>query len=200
MEILTADFLGGATTTTGLPAHSFAEIAFLGRSNVGKSTLINRLVKRKNIARTSATPGRTQCINLFSVRIRDEALVCRDIVIADLPGYGYAKVSQAKRHELQATIENYLSKRKELIALCLLSDARRGPEIEEVELYELAFRGNCHVIPILTKGDKLAQSERQRAKDKAAAAYHLSAADIVLCGQALPLDELWLRLKLLIAL
>lgn len=199
-QVLSADFLGGAPKVASLPAHALPEIAFFGRSNVGKSTLINRLTNRKQLARVSATPGRTQEINLFTLRLRDEDGSEQQIVIADLPGFGYARASHAKRSEVQSTIEDYLENREKVLALCLLSDARRGPEAEEIEFYELASSAGRHLIAVLTKGDKLSQIERAAAKTTAAAAYHLLAGDVVITGEGQPLDDLWLRLKLLLKL
>lgn len=125
------------------------EIAFVGRSNVGKSSLINHLLKNKSLAKVSATPGKTQCINFFRI---DNVLT-----LVDLPGYGYAKVSHALRHEWSGAIETYLQKRPSLILLLL--DLRHGITSEDISLVQWALELKKEILFIFTKTDKLKPQE-----------------------------------------
>ncbi|CAA9418209.1 MAG: GTP-binding protein EngB [uncultured Pyrinomonadaceae bacterium] len=147
MKITSAEFTKSAFnkshwTTDGLP-----EIAFLGRSNVGKSSLLNSLLQRKGLARTSNTPGRTQSINFF--------LINESFYFADLPGYGYAKVSKTMRHDWGEMAEEYLAERDELALSIQLVDSRHQPTTLDRQLYEwLVYHRKIHLI-VATKADKL---------------------------------------------
>lgn len=135
-----------------LPELELPEIAFAGRSNVGKSSALNRLLGRKSVARTSSRPGRTQAINLF--QLGDAG------VLADLPGYGYAKVPQHVQDKWKRTIESYLTTRKELRMVVVLVDARRDPTALDGQLL-FALRGaNIPALVVATKVDKLKRNER----------------------------------------
>lgn len=142
-----------------LPSLSLPEVAFLGRSNVGKSSLLNALVQAK-IARTSSTPGRTQHINLFTVHAG-----FGDFSLADLPGYGFAKAPVRIRAEWGGMVEGYLEHRKELRAALLLIDARRGVQEADRELFEDLYRmmhSRGALAPVvLTKIDKLPKAKRK---------------------------------------
>ena len=133
------------------PKDGRPEIAFLGRSNVGKSSLLNSLLQRRGLARTSNTPGRTQSINYF--------LINDNLYLVDLPGYGFAKVSKAMRKDWGAMAEDYLSQRDQL-ALCIqLIDARHGPTNLDMQLSEwLVFHEKDHLV-VATKSDKLSSNE-----------------------------------------
>lgn len=154
MKISSAEFVKSAFekshwTTDGLP-----EIAFLGRSNVGKSSLINSLLQRKGLARTSNTPGRTQSINFFLINDR--------FYFVDLPGYGYARVSKTMRSDWGKMAEEYLAERSEL-ALCIqLIDSRHEPMKLDLQLNEwLNFYGKNH-ITVATKADKLSNNQLKK--------------------------------------
>lgn len=159
MKITSAEFIKSAFErkhwlTGGLP-----EIAFLGRSNVGKSSLINSLLQRKGLARTSNTPGRTQSINFFLINGSDDK---HAVVFADLPGYGFAKVSKAMRADWGIMAHEYLSERKEL-ALCVqLIDARHKPTALDLELNHWLVHHQKPHITVATKADKLSKNELQR--------------------------------------
>ncbi|GBD25043.1 putative GTP-binding protein EngB [bacterium HR30] len=146
-------FLVGAASAHQFPHLSLPEIAFVGRSNVGKSSLLNCLVGR-TIARVSKTPGRTQQINFF--------LIDHRIIFADLPGYGFAKVSLAIRQQWARLIEQYLETREQLRAVLLLVDLRRGMEREERELLQWLSGLGLSCVVVATKADRASQSERAK--------------------------------------
>ncbi|MEN0061017.1 MAG: ribosome biogenesis GTP-binding protein YihA/YsxC [Myxococcota bacterium] len=146
------DFLGSFQHE--LPEHGLPEVAFAGRSNVGKSSLLNSLMKRKNLARTSSTPGRTQAINLFQLG--------GTIVFADLPGYGYARVPDAVRRSWGPMIEAYLGERETLALVVLLVDSRRDVRAEEGELRFNLTQARIPTVVVATKVDKLKRSQRAR--------------------------------------
>lgn len=154
-------FLGGANTFESLPANKLIEIAFWGRSNVGKSSTINKIFNRKSIARVSRTPGRTQQINLFTIA-DDKA------IIADLPGYGYAAVSKTAADNLYRLCYNYLHKRK-LALFFLLVDSRRGLMPVDYEVLESLQVLGHKVCVLITKIDLVHNSALSRLKDELSA-------------------------------
>src|SRR5262245_23619731 len=167
-DVEEAAFIAEARALADLPVAAAPEIAIAGRSNVGKSTLLNRLAGRKGLARTSKTPGRTRGLVMFSLRFRHSkkegtagaAPPVDELRLIDLPGYGYAKVSQAERRAWQPLIEGYTRTRSALALFVVLIDARRGIEDEERQLYE--WLGTEHVPAqiVFTKVDKLNASAR----------------------------------------
>ncbi len=163
MRARRSSFIISAAAPNGFPPEEVPEIAFAGRSNVGKSSLINSLVGQTGLARTSRTPGRTQLLNWFAVDPPNGDGKVDSIAFVDLPGYGYAKVSKKTRAEWQPLIEAYLGDRGVLRAVVLLVDARRGAESEEEELAAWLIEREIEVIPVLTKIDKLPKSKRKPA-------------------------------------
>ena len=162
MDVLEAEFVAGATVLGQLPAPTFAEVAFAGRSNVGKSSLINSLLRRKKLVRTSSAPGCTRAINIFRVRLRtDDNEAHLDLV--DLPGYGYAQRSKAERKSWGPLIEGFLSERPGLRGAVVIVDIRRGVQDDDRQLLE--FLESVGVTPILvaTKIDKLPANKRKPA-------------------------------------
>jgi GTP-binding protein len=141
------DFIWGASRIDNLPPQSLREIAFVGRSNVGKSSLINALTGRKTVARVSQTPGRTQQINFFNLGGK--------LMLVDLPGYGYAKASKTLAMEWQALIFAYLSGRATLARALLLIDARRGLMSSDLAVMELFDRAAISYELVVTKSDEL---------------------------------------------
>jgi len=167
-RVVEATFEAALGTSGGsLPAPTFVEIAFAGRSNVGKSSLINTLVERRNLVRTSSTPGCTRQINIFAVRTADGTA----LRFVDLPGYGFAKRSKTERSAWADLIDGYLTTRPTLAALVLLVDVRRGMEDDDLELcamFEQATNGSpqatrrpVQVIVVATKVDKLPRSNQK---------------------------------------
>ncbi|MCG8531537.1 MAG: ribosome biogenesis GTP-binding protein YihA/YsxC [Desulfovibrionales bacterium] len=154
MKIQSVEFVKSAVYKEHYPEYDHPEIAFAGRSNVGKSSLINTLIQRKDMVKTSSRPGCTQLINFF--------LVNEDLSLVDLPGYGYAKVSKKVRAQWQPMVERYLGGRKNLYGLVLLIDIRRDPRKEEFELASwLAAHGVPYLV-VLTKADKLSKTKQQK--------------------------------------
>jgi ribosome biogenesis GTP-binding protein YsxC/EngB len=158
-EVRDAVFVAEARDARSLPPPGPAEIAIAGRSNVGKSTLLNRLANRRGLARTSRTPGRTRGIVLFQLALGKGAPV-DTLRLCDLPGYGYAKVSRTERDSWQPLIEGYTRGRPTLALFVVLVDARRGIEDEERQLYEWLGSENVPAQIVFTKVDKLSASER----------------------------------------
>lgn len=140
--------------TSTIPENEHIEIAFAGKSNVGKSSLINALMNRKSLARTSAQPGKTQTINFYNVN--DE------LYFVDLPGYGYAKVSEAEKEKWGKMIENYLHKSRMLKAVFLLIDIRHEPSANDRNMYEWILYQGYKPIIIATKLDKINRSQVQK--------------------------------------
>lgn len=144
------EFLGGMAAVGGWrPDSTLPEIAFAGRSNVGKSSLLNRLVGRKKMARVSKTPGRTREINFF--RVNDH------FVLADLPGYGYAKVSKTQKAEWRPLLEGYIAKTLQLAGVVQLLDMRREPSEDDAAMLDLLAELGMPTIVVLTKSDKLSR-------------------------------------------
>jgi GTP-binding protein len=169
-RVVDAKFVAGATDLQQLPPPTLLEVAFAGRSNVGKSSLLNTLMQRKGLARTSNTPGCTRQLNVFDVRCAD-GLAVRFV---DLPGYGWARRSKVERTQWQEMIEGYLTGRSGLRGVVMLVDVRRGVEQEERQLVE--FLGLPRrvsgpapaLILVATKVDKLTVSARKPALDQVA--------------------------------
>ena len=150
------DFIWGATSVDNLPPATLPEIAFVGRSNAGKSSLLNALTGRKTLARVSHTPGRTRQINFFNLGGR--------LVLADLPGYGYAKASKSLADEWQSLIFEYLRGRQNLRRVAVLIDARRGMMDTDQQAMTLLDQAAVSYIPVLTKLDQLKGPERIKAE------------------------------------
>lgn len=140
--------------TSRLPENTKPEVAFSGKSNVGKSSLINGLLNRKSLARTSSQPGKTQTINFYSVN--------QELYLVDLPGYGYAKVAQEVKAKWGKMIENYLHSSRQLKAVFLLIDIRHEPSANDREMYDWIVHQGYEPIIIATKLDKIKRSQVQK--------------------------------------
>ncbi len=144
---INAEFVKGATSSEHFPVSSVCEVAMVGRSNVGKSSLINTIVRRGAIARVSNTPGKTQEINFF---ITDAGFM-----LVDLPGYGYARVSKTQREQFSKLIKNYVTQRPQLSLTCVLIDARHDPQPLDLAMLEELEHAQRRYVVVLTKCDKL---------------------------------------------
>lgn len=140
--------------TSRLPENTRPEVAFAGKSNVGKSSLINGLLNRKSLARTSSQPGKTQTINFYHVN--------QEIYLVDLPGYGYAKVNQETKAKWGKMVENYLHGSKQLKAVFLLIDIRHEPSANDRDMYEWIVHQGYEPVIIATKLDKIKRSQVQK--------------------------------------
>lgn len=161
MKITSAEFLKSAVWPTQYPPATMPEVAFVGRSNVGKSSLINTLVGRKNLAKTSNTPGRTQLINFFAINEK--------ISFVDLPGYGFAKVPQSVKKDWSDMMEAYLKERPSLCLVVFILDIRRDPNDDDLSLRDWLTHDRIPYLYVLTKSDKLSNNQviaRKRAIEK----------------------------------
>jgi GTP-binding protein len=196
MKVLEAEFIQSATdpkTGRGWPDDAVTEVAFAGRSNVGKSTLLQALVQRRGLVRISSTPGRTRLINFFRIVIEPAPGERRELRLVDLPGYGYAKVSKAEREQWLPFVDQFLTQRPNLRAVVMLLDPRREIGIDETEIVRYVSERKIPVIPVMTKADKLPKHERKPALAAVAKALGRPAVAVsATAGEGV--DELWRRL------
>ena len=151
MIIKNSDYAVSAVREDQYPKDNLPEIALAGRSNVGKSSLINTLLRRKNLARTSSQPGKTQTLNFY--------IVNEEFYLVDVPGYGYAKVSQKQREAFGEMIQDYLETRPNLKGLIILVDARHEPTKDDIAMYDYAQYLNLPILVVCTKMDKIKKSQ-----------------------------------------
>ncbi len=152
MRIRTAEFLVGVARLDQLPHEGLPEIALAGRSNVGKSSLLNRLTGRRRLARISKTPGKTREINLYEIDSK--------LIFADLPGYGYARVPRDVKRRWGELIEAYLKEREELVGIIQIVDSRHPPSKDDVEMHEWIKHYRVPALIAATKADKISKSKR----------------------------------------
>ena len=192
---LPARFVISAAKPEEFPPEDLPEIAVVGRSNVGKSSLINALVGQPGLARTSRTPGRTRLVNWFEVTANSGT----KFHLVDLPGYGYAEVSREMRESWRPLIESYLAKRKTLVGVLLLVDVRRGPEEEELDFVPWLAEHERPIVVALTKADKLPKNKRMLEVAKAKKTLGLKRDPIAVSAQTGEgIDELWRTLDKLL--
>ena len=150
MDVHNVEMVMSAVSATQYPTDGNPEIALVGRSNVGKSSLTNTLINRKNFARTSSQPGKTQTLNFYNVEDR--------LYFVDVPGYGYAKVSKKQREAFGHMIEEYITSRKQLRGVISLVDARHDPSDDDISMYEWLHYYNIPILVVATKSDKISRS------------------------------------------
>ncbi len=156
INVQNAEYTHSAVKTEGYPVHDRIEIVLLGRSNVGKSTFINRFTNRKKLAYTSGKPGKTQTLNFFNIN--------ETLCFVDVPGYGYARVSKKQREEFGAMIEEYLTSRDQLKFAVLLVDFKVGPTEDDILMYNYLKYQQVPVLVIATKKDKVKNSIQHKQK------------------------------------
>ncbi len=171
IRVADAEYTISAVREEGYPVHERQEIVLLGRSNVGKSTFINRFTKRKKLAYTSGKPGKTQTLNFFNIN--------EELCFVDVPGYGYARVSKKQREEFGKMIEEYLTTRDLLKFAVLLVDFKVGPTEDDILMYNFLKYYNIDVVVIATKKDKVKNSVQHKQKQMIAKKLDLAASDIL---------------------
>ena len=172
MLIKSAEFVTSAVRPQQYPAPDRPEFAFAGRSNVGKSSLINTLVSRRKLVQTSSAPGKTRLINFF--RVNDA------FMLVDLPGYGYARVSEIERRKWRPMVEQYLSGRESLKAVVVILDIRRTPNEEDAQLLHWLDRQEIPSVLVVTKADKLSKTSQAKQQAMISAALEVDPGDFVL--------------------
>ena len=165
MKIKTAEFLTIAGSMETLPPARYPEIALVGRSNVGKSSFLNTLAGRKNLARTSGTPGKTRAIHYYFIN--------ESFYFVDLPGYGYAQVSKTMKDQWAALLEQFFNERKTLSLIIQLVDLRHEPSKEDVQMAEWIRHFSFPHVVVATKADKIPRGKRQKQKQIIAAALNI---------------------------
>jgi len=178
MKPLNADFILGTVKPDEFPKSKLPEIAFSGRSNVGKSSLLNSIVLRKNLAHISSTPGKTQQINFFNVENK--------WIFADLPGFGYAKVSKDLRQNWQKMIYDYLTQRNNLKLVCMLVDSRHEPMESDLAIIEFLENNKKKFVIIMTKTDKISDKLKKERKEQ----FEYLVSKCKFCIEVLPYSSL----------
>lgn len=158
MKVTSSEFIISAVSDKQYPQDDLPEFALAGRSNVGKSSLINTIVNRRNLARTSQQPGKTQTLNFYKVN--------NDLYLVDVPGYGYARVSKKQREKFGEMIQDYLETRADLRGLVLLVDARHDPTEDDINMYNYAQYLDIPILVVATKMDKLKKMEASQIEQK----------------------------------
>ena len=190
-KVQQAEFAGAGTKPEHFPPSDRPEVAFGGRSNVGKSSLINTLVERKKLVRTSKTPGRTQTVNFFT--INDQ------FYLVDLPGYGFAKVPEEVKASWGPMVQNYLGSRPGLRAIVVVMDLRRGIREDDYELIMAAPHYGIQPILVFTKADKYKRNAREQRRREIAADIEADPKELILFSstKGIGKEVLWERIRLL---
>ncbi|NIQ88094.1 MAG: YihA family ribosome biogenesis GTP-binding protein [Deltaproteobacteria bacterium] len=192
MIIRSATFVCSAVTPEQYPPDDLPEVAFAGRSNVGKSSLINKILNRKKLVRTSKTPGRTQLLNFFEINELWR--------FVDLPGYGYAKVPKEVQKRWRPMVENYLTTRVNLRGMVWLLDIRREVSKEDLTLWDWLRTKELTVIVVITKADKLSKNKRNKQAASIAKSLGMKARELIqfsaISGEGK--DEIWEALRQLL--
>ncbi|MFD1850133.1 ribosome biogenesis GTP-binding protein YihA/YsxC [Oceanobacillus bengalensis] len=190
MKVTQAEIVISAVSKKQYPNEGLPEIALAGRSNVGKSSFINKLINRKNLARTSSKPGKTQTLNFYKI---NEAFY-----FVDVPGYGYAKVSKKEREKWGGMMEEYFETRENLKVALLITDIRHEPTKDDIQMYEFLKYHELPVIVVATKLDKVPKSKRAKHLKRTKQTLQIAEEDILLpfsAETAEGKDEAWTLLK-----
>lgn len=193
-KVLRAEFISSASGIASLPEEGLPEIAFVGRSNAGKSTLINRLCERKKLVHASKAPGRTQTINFFEVQLRLESGEEQSLILVDLPGFGFAKFSKEKREELSQLTVDYIRDRRSLACVCLLNESKRLPERDELAIQKLVSAAQRKFIMVISKTDRLSKRELSKRIVSLQEAYKIPSEQIALSSKEISPSELWTKI------
>ena len=193
MKIKSTAFVKSATKSEHYPDWSLPEVAFAGRSNVGKSSLMNILLRRKSLVKVSKTPGRTQLLNFFTALISSD----REIGLVDLPGYGFAKVPKSVKRKWGKMIEGYLGGRRNLKALVIIMDIRRGMEADDRQLLEAMAHFGVQPILVFTKADKLSRNKATTKMRKLSESLQIPSKEFVLFSShtGKGREQLWKRIE-----
>ncbi|MDF2815836.1 MAG: GTP-binding protein [Paenibacillus sp.] len=186
MKVNQAEYVISAVGPAQYPEDGLPEIALVGRSNVGKSSLINKMIMRRNLARTSSQPGKTQTLNFYRIESQ--------LYFVDLPGYGYAKVSKTKREEWGRFIEKYLTERERLQLIIQIIDLRHPPTANDIAMYEWMVHNDLPVCIVATKADKIPKGKWQKHQKIIKESLNMRPQDeIVLFSSEIGLgrDDLW---------
>jgi GTP-binding protein len=194
MKLKSSEFVTSAVKPEHYPEAVLPEIAFAGRSNVGKSSLINTILNRKKLVKTSSTPGRTQLINFFDIN--------KEFSFVDLPGYGYAKVPTRVKKDWGGMIETYITKRETLRCVVLLIDIRRTPGKEDIDIINWLDQNMIPHLIVVTKADKFSNQKRGKHHSKIAEALGCDKKDLTLFSSKSRLgkDVLWKNIESYLAL
>lgn len=190
MKIKNVELEAVAVSKKNYPKQPLPEFAFVGRSNVGKSSFINAMIHRKNLARTSSAPGKTQTINFYNVN--------ENLRLVDLPGYGYAKVSKSKRDTWREIIGEYLADREELLEIFLLVDIRHAPSELDRQMYEYILQSGFSGLVVATKSDKIKRSQLAKQISLIQQTLHIDDRDYIIPFSSEKkdmVDEMWFILK-----
>jgi GTP-binding protein len=190
--IRAAEFLFGAPSLEAIRKQNLPEIAIIGRSNVGKSTFINRLTGRK-VARVSGNPGSTRELNFYQVSGSWNG-VDKALCLVDMPGFGFAKLSKQAREEISRLAVDFLHNRRHLRAVVLLNDCRRDPQDDEFAIQALCADLGIPCVIILTKFDTLRQNDKPKALKNVAMGFNLDPSDLLYTGEKIDTDTIWQRL------
>ena len=178
ITVIKSEYVTSAVSRKTCPEEILPEIVFVGRSNVGKSSLINSLTNRKSLARTSGTPGKTQTINFFRVELKISS-ASRAIYFVDLPGYGYAKTSKTNRRLWAKFIDEYLTSRRDIKFVCQLIDMRHPPLESDLQSFAGLVEKNLPVLVVATKSDKIGKTVCQKHLDEIQRALGIDAESIL---------------------